>query len=367
MKKRKFITWIFLLLMVVTGCLSYKSVYAETGKAKFTITLEEGQAIEGDLVLDLYSIADIVWDGTGEKDTTGKKQTSYYLQTAEDSAFKAVFNGLNVGVDKDTQEFRGEIDIDALANSAAGIVFGEDPKTIKAVYPGMALNTEYDLNTGLYLAIIHSGDFEEADYKEYLDVDGSNYTSNAYSYDKTYVFKPLLVFVYGDNASAIDLSKKNEDEVLIKYSIEDRFGQFQIIKFVSVYGGEKTNTTLVYSVKGYDKNDNLVYDKILTLALNKGGEYDPIVLNDIPVGTRVVVTEEYSGASYELISKEGDEQTIVPIDEEKPQIARFTNKYNDIPYSGYGVTNTFTYEEKEVDDQTKGSWTWTNDLPTVGE
>lgn len=367
MKRRKFITGIFLLLMVVTGSLSYKSVYADTGKAKFTITLEEGQAIEGDLVLDLYSIADIVWDGTGEKDTTGKKQTSYYLQTAEDSAFKADFNDLNVGVDKETQQYRGDIDIDALANTAAGIVFGGESKTINAAYPGLALNTEYDLDAGLYLAIVHSGDLEEADYEEYLDVEESNYTSHAYSYDKTYTFKPLLVFVYGDNAAAIDLSKKDEDEVLIKYSIDDRFGQLQIIKFVSVYGGKKTNTTLIFSVKGYDKNDNLVYDKILTLALNKGGEYDPIVLDDIPVGTRVVVTEDYSGASYELVSKEGDEQTIEPFNEKELQIARFENKYNDIPFSGYGVTNTFTYEEKVVEEQTKGSWTWTNDLPKAAE
>ena len=70
-------------------------VYADQGKVKFTITLEEGQTIEGDLVLDLYRIADIVWDGTGEKDTSGKKQTSYYLETAADSDFKS-FNGVKL-------------------------------------------------------------------------------------------------------------------------------------------------------------------------------------------------------------------------------------------------------------------------------
>ena len=81
-RKMKFITKITMVLLMVIGCLSYRSVFAEEGKLNFSIDSTVADSIEGDLVVDLYRIADIVWDGTN------KEQTTYLLHTAEGSAFK---------------------------------------------------------------------------------------------------------------------------------------------------------------------------------------------------------------------------------------------------------------------------------------
>lgn len=363
MKKTKFITGLILLLMLITGLSSGKTIYADTSKVKFTISLESGQSIEGGLVLDLYKVADIVWDGSNQT------QTTYLLSTTDTSPFKA-FNGKNVGINKDTgKPWDNTLDLDKMAVDAAKIVFKEPKMTADL---SANVGTENSLNTGMYLAIARSGNVQQSDTANYLNGD---FTSFAYSRDKTYTFKPLLVFVYGDNAEAIDLSKKDNDNVLIKYSVDVRYGQLNVAKIVSVYGGRKTNTKLYISVKGYDKSDKLIYKKNFAIEINKVGPYDPIELKDIPVGTKVVVTEEYPGASYEFVSAvytgtstgtvSGQTVTvaeITPVDNTKIQTVTFTNKYNNIPITGYGVKNTMTYTETEVEGTTKGSWDICNDL-----
>ncbi len=363
MKKTKFITGLILLLMLITGLSSGKIIYADTSKVKFSISLESGQSIEGGLVLDLYKVADIVWDGSNQT------QTTYLLSTSDSSPFKA-FKGKNVGINKDTgKPYDSTLDLDQMAVDAAKIVFKE-PKM--AADLSANVGTEYSLNNGMYLAIARSGNVQQSDTANYLNGD---FTSFAYSRDKTYTFKPLLVFVYGDNAEAIDLSKKDNDNVLIKYSVDVRYGQLNVAKIVSVYGGPKTNTKLYIKVKGYDKTDKLVYNKSIAIEINKVGPYDPIELKDIPVGTKVIVTEEYPGASYEFVSAvysgtstgtvSGQTVTvaeITPVDKTKIQTVTFTNTYNNIPITGYGVKNTLTYTETVVENETKGSWDICNDL-----
>ncbi len=370
-KQNKIISRIVLILLVIAGCLSNRSIFAENSSV--TISTGVDDVIEDKLQFDFYEIADIVWDGKANEDGT-PKQTTFRLKVNEDLSASLVgssFDDLDVGVDKETGNlWSGQtyLELAALGHEAAGIVFGDD-------YNGTATTTDAgtacSLVSGkLYLAIARSDKTPIDSTDDYLIVEGDEYHSFAYSYDHKYIFEPYLVFVY-DSEMSVEFEDTKEmlnGDVVVKYTEEPRYGRAEIIKFVKVYGGEKTDTDILFSVKGYSDescdDEYLVYDKLIPLHINKAGTYDPIVLEDIPVGTYVIVTEIYSGASYKLITPndDGETQVITPYvpDEEDyepngPQVWHFTNTYNDKSKQGYGVVNTFTYND--------GEWDYHNDLP----
>ncbi|MBR0420874.1 MAG: hypothetical protein IJI66_17055 [Erysipelotrichaceae bacterium] len=368
-RKMDFIAKVALTLLMVVGCLSFKSIDAEGDKLKFTIDSSVASSIEGTLVIDLYRIADIVWDGSNTK------QTTYVLKTTEETkAFKDVFDGLDVGVDKEQRdadptynEIRSKKDLSELANTAAGIVFGSNPK-IASTKQELPINTENAVDAGLYLAIVRNKGTEakpiaEADVDKYLKDEDGNYYSFANSHDKEYDFNPYLVFVVGDNVNPVNLdeevkTEEGETEIVhVKYSEKDRFGLMEIIKYVSL-GGEPA--TVVFRVQGYESEeaykagDDPIYEKVLAIGIEDAGEYrdDSLVLDDILVNTYVVVTEEYAGASYVLYNWElPDSSIITPIEEDDDgnpiaQTWKFWNKLDDKRKKGYGIKNTFTKGEE---------------------
>ena len=352
-RKTKFIFDISMVLLMVIGCLSYRSVHADNDTVNFKIDSGIAGSIEGGLVVDLYYIADIEWDGSSE-------QTTYRLKTEEDSPFKETFDGLDVGVDKeqrdidpDYNQIRGGQDLFELANTAAGIIFGEDPKTITSTYAKVPVNTDKTVSEGLYLAILRSGTYEEDDTDHYLEMEDDKYGSFAPSYDTEYVFSPYLVFVKSGNASAIAMDETDEEGglVMLKYETRDRLGLLEIIKHVTL-GGQKATVVfrvLAYENKtAYEDGAEPFYEKVLALDIENAGEYrdDSLVLDDIPVGSYVIVREEYAGASYELYRTVPENpMTITPIEEDEEgepiaQTWQFYNRLNDKNKKGYGVVNT---------------------------
>ncbi len=350
-RKMKFITKIIMVLLMVVGCLSYRSVFADDDKLKITVDTSVTEAIakegNGGLVVDLYKVADIIWDGNPSKAT-------YVLKTDADSPFKE-FNDLDVGV-KETGGISDD-EVKKLANKAAGIVFGSDPK-IDPVGEPLPVNEEHAVNTGLYLAIVRSTkmnkkDITAADTDEYLVSEDGAYYSFANSHDKEYDFDPYLVFVRGDNTNPVNLDEKGEDGelVMLKYTEKDRFGLMEIVKHVTL-GGQPA--TVVFRVVGYESEDAFkagedpIYEKVLSIGINEAGEYhdDTLLLDDILVNTYVVVTEEYAGASYVLYKTvTPDSSIITPVEEDDegnpiPQTWEFYNKLDDKRKKGYGIRNT---------------------------
>ena len=352
--KLNFITRVVLIALIAIGCLSYRSVSADGDPIEFGINPTVKTAIEtytqGSLVYDLYRIADIKWYGSIDV-------TSYKLVAEEPFA---AFNGKNVGVDKTTGQMKDPtVDPKALANDAAKIVFGETPRTPVATY-----NVNEQNNTiapGFYLAVIRSS--TTSDSKDYLRIKDGDYSSYANSKDKTYIFDMYPVFVRGNNAADISLEEVTGFHE-IKYSVEDRFGLIKIVKHVTL-GGQAA--TIVFKIQGYDKAPDtegakLIYEKVLSVDVNEAGEYakdDSLVIDDIPVGTYVVVKEAYEGASYEwyktVVPEKG--QTILPVDQlgkDKnnkpiPQTWEFYNKLNDKSKKGYGIMNEFVKDGKDWD------------------
>ena len=373
-----FITRVVLITLIAVGCLSYRSVSADGDPIKYPIEFGVDTSvvttIEGDLVYDLYKIAKIEWDGS-----TGEGGTTYKLEA--EAPFAEKFNGKNVGVDKTTGKIKGtELDpkeyTQGLANEAAKIIFADTTPLAPIAGSPYKVNELKTVEPGFYLAVMRStGTTDDpiayTNTDKYLRVpktEGENYTSYANSRDKTYVFDVYPVFVKGDNAKNIALDEQTTDQGLrmIKYTVEDRFGLIKIVKHVSL-GGQAA--TVVFKVQGYEneaasKAEGAVpiYEKVLAVDVNEAGEYakdDSLIIDDIPVGTYVVVNEVYAGASYEcewyktVVPEKG--QTILPVDQlDKennkpiPQTWEFYNKLNDKSKKGYGITNRF---EKE-----NGTW-----------
>lgn len=380
MKSRmKFITKAVLLLLVVTGCLSYRLILADDDKLRFSINSEVAESIEdesGPLVVDLYFIADIVWDGSNTE------QTTYLLKTREGSKFKDDFDGLNVGVSIESGELwdKDNVDLDELANTAAGIVFGSETKEISASPKTLPVNTDNAVEKGLYLAIVRSAGttsspIDEDQTDKYIKIDNNKYYSFANSHEYEYIFNPYLVFVSGNNVNPIEMDTVDEDEetlVMLKYTRKERFGLMEIIKYVTV-GGEPATT--VFRVQGfeseesYKNGDDPIYEKVLAIAIKDADEYrdESLVLDDVLVDTYIVVTEEEPGASYELYKSEilngsvitpvvyeVDENGEYVLDENgkkipQPQIWTFYNKLSDINKKGYGIKNSVS---KDGMDQT---------------
>ena len=140
MKKKKFITRVVLLFLLVTGCLTFRSIQAAgNNSVKFTFELPQkqegdydyGDQLEDNLVFDLYYIAPIKWDGAG--DGVHADSTKYYIPYSEIkenyqslfTSFKDAKGDINVSerndslVNTDLKNYG----LDALANDIATKVF----------------------------------------------------------------------------------------------------------------------------------------------------------------------------------------------------------------------------------------------------
>ena len=185
MKMKKFITRVVLLLLIITGCLTFRSILA-AGNNSITFTFElpkhegaydEDDQLEDVLVYDLYYIAPIKWDGAG--DGTNPESTKYYIpsgdivtsyQSAFPASFKDTDGNINVS-ERETPPDSGvyelvntalkDYTLPELANDLARIVYNNsitpnttDPDTNdRANLPFVDKNT--GIEDGLYLALVH--------------------------------------------------------------------------------------------------------------------------------------------------------------------------------------------------------------------
>lgn len=135
----------------------------------------------------------------------------------------------------------------------------------------------------------------------------------------------------------------------LKPEREDRFGSLIIDKTLTSYNESLGSTTFIFQIEGV-KDGEKVYSDVVSLVFSGAGTKS-VMVDKIPAGTEVTVTEIYSGASYELTS--APSQTVVIVagseDTDSQESAAvhvsFTNKYNDKLNGGASVVNHFTNEE----------------------
>lgn len=120
-----------------------------------------------------------------------------------------------------------------------------------------------------------------------------------------------------------------------------RYGELVIEKTLSTVNTSMGGASCVFQVEAV-KDNKIVYSNVLSLSFKEPGTKQ-IVVDEIPMGAAVTVTEIYAGAGYRLTSAPSVDVTVVtPETEGYPATAEFTNDYE---YPGYGtsVVNHFEH------------------------
>lgn len=217
-----------------------------------------------------------------------------------------------------------------LAQEAAKIVKENKPG---AVETGVEIYQPVNpLDPGLYLLIARGEDTED-----YFDVNASNeIVTKAVTDEFTFIFSPVLVALPGANGdTSVNVNLKME------HKSDEEYGSLKIVKTLNGFAMGGDPATFVFKVEAV-LGGKKVYSNVVTLVFDKEGKKELLVKN-IPVGSKVTVTEVYSGASYSLTT---DATQTVTIPADRVVAVTFTNRYDETEKGGGSITNHFEYDEK---------------------
>lgn len=284
-----------------------------------------------------------------------------------------------------TDRFKGVADVDGkeitelssvtaeewinIVDKASSIVAGPSESELTPEYKISVQNgvgSVNDVAVGLYLVVVP--DVETAT---------ETYTFNNYLIQLPYVEGSWKLNDDGEYAFV------GEDEWIYnvvlnwasKYERTERLTGIKIEKTVDKFNTSMNQTSFVYSIvaeKNYSvdpENPKMVkvFDDVRAIDFSQAGTQS-IVVDKIPAGSVVTVTEVYTGATYEIAP---NSNTVVTLDaltavseESAYPVASFENTYNDkLVGNGTAVVNTFTKGET--------GWEWRNsaevtELPEAG-
>lgn len=204
------------------------------------------------------------------------------------------------------------------------------------------------LDCGLYLLIARGSDV--ADYKTTVTTEDGEQKIATIANSKThvYTFAPELISLPGkqatdENGNVSNTTSGNGDwiydmQVTLKPQQDPRFGSLEIVKKLITYNVD-VPAVFVFQIEGVLDGKN-VYSNVATLEFTEPGQKKALIEN-IPVGAEVTVTEVYSGASYKITSADVQNATIDAADVASVE---FTNDHTPTPHGGGGVNNHFTYD-----------------------
>ena len=262
--------------------------------------------------------------GTDLKDTDIKVQIYKIADMALTGAFTSTTDFSELGIENIPS---GQEDWTSTANQAVEII---NKNSIEATSTMTFQNsgTFSELSRGLYLVLTSNTETDEYKY---------TYTPYIISLPNNYYYQTKDV---KDDEWVYEVTSG------LKPERSDRYGSLKITKTLNDFNESLKQTTFVFSVEA-KKNDETVYSNVVSTTFDSTGSKE-VVIDEIPAGSTVTVTEVYSGASYTLTSEASKEVKIVA---DQTMEADFTNTYNDELKPGYGVTNHF-----EMSDD---GWTWT--------
>lgn len=253
-----------------------------------------------------------------------------------------------------------------------------------------------DLNPGLYLILAHGNMadyFVSEEVSDPTPEDPAHKTTKLFTvFDADthrYIFTPILIAVpntEGDNLTPTTTDKTPwilDLNVYLKPEEKPLYGNLKINKVLDplddrMDNGKVTPMTAVFTITGWktdakgERTGDPVYHNVASITVPNATS---VIVEHIPVGTWIEVTETYTGSGYERLSGpvyggDADDHVIIekpsdkdPEKDAKISIVSFTDKYSNELKKGYGVMNSFTYEETTASDGTKRKgWTWENDL-----
>lgn len=302
--------------------------------------------IPDEFLVDLYLVADVKWYNNSD---------GYYYELC--SPYN---NKIKIDKDMTAEKWR------TLSQQAAEIALA-DNNGDSPVKAGAKINEKIDVPAGLYLLIVRGTDPEEYITK---NKDGDIVTQ-AYSGEYIYTFLPELVSIpsKAPDANGVINTANPGDwiydmEVYLKPERSARYGNLKITKTLDRYNTSNGPTTFVFDIEA-ELNGKIVYSNVVSMVFDDSGTNE-LVVENIPVGAKVTVTEVYSGACYKLTSSEKLEVTI-SADLKDPATVSFENDYDERTNGGHGVTNHFTYKAEEGKDPNTDSGDGTNETVTTGE
>lgn len=200
--------------------------------------------------------------------------------------------------------------------------------------------TAEELKAGMYLVLVEKG------------------TTELYEYSFQPYFIALPDNPYYHSGQPGEDNWQYDVTGTLKPEQNPRYGSLRIRKNLSAFNTSLKDVTFVFQVEGVDGEGNPVYSNVVSTTHSAAGEKEAVIEN-IPAGTVVTVTEVYSGASYRL--ETAPEQTATILAEDVVGV-EFSNTYDDELTPGYGVTNHFDYDED-------AGWQWSErkDNSTVQE
>ena len=339
MRKIKKGSAILLAAALVFSALALPKAYAagpiETEKAdcKITVNVANSKYADGspvfselpklEIPVKLYKVANVDVSG----DFTG-------ITPFDDVNFTGI------SIDEDEEDVAAHWE--ALSTEAAGIV---DENTGLTSITGNTSNGTVEftgLTTGLYL--VYAQVTESTNYE--------------------YHFKPYLISLPGNNYDP-ETEGSSDDWVYtasvgLKPEKLDRYGDLKIIKNLDTYNETIDGATFVFKVEATKtdvdtKKPKVVYSNVVAIDFNAPGEKF-VLIEDIPAGADVTVTEIYTGASYKLTS-DAVKTTVIIADGEEgaPATVDFSNTYDYHLNGGNGVVNSFIYNQDAA-----GNVTWTH-------
>lgn len=222
---------------------------------------------------------------------------------------------------------QGKSDWGDKAFEAAKLAEGKTPDANIVMTEGTG--TADGLEAGMYLVVVENG------ISEYYE----------------YTFSPYIICLpenlYYQTNDPADNYYQYDLIASLKAEQSPRYGNLEIKKTLTSYNTSLKDVTFVFQIEAVDLNGDTVYSNVVSTTHSAAGTKS-IVVEGIPAGATVTVTEVYSGASYEAV---GASQMSTVITAEDIVSVEFSNAYDDELVSGYGVTNHFEYDENT-------GWKW---------
>lgn len=170
----------------------------------------------------------------------------------------------------------------------------------------------------------------------------------------TYSFKPYLISLPNNYYDAKDATSSDEwiyENVAIGLKPEKnhRLGNLKINKALDEYNETLGGATFVFQVEATkldvdastDKTAEVVYSNVVALTYTGPGTQS-VIIEDIPAGADVTITEIYTGASYQLKEGAVNPQTTKITADNTVEVT-FENTNNDGLNGGSSIINAFSY------------------------
>ena len=256
------------------------------------------------------------------------------------------------------------------AQAFAGIVLESrpeiQPSTTKSTLDGQTMISVSGLNAGLYLLIIRGSDLSTKDdnsqtgyvkkTEQASGEDGAEktvtYATRVVTDDYEYLYRPQLLTVptkvseeHVQQYNTAYGNWVNSLTIYAKPTREANNGDLKIIKNVNNPGPDPVD--FVFEVTWKDKSNNDV-TKVVTMTFKGDTRKEYTLVNTVPIGTAVTVTEVHSGIGYTAVTGPQTVTIQAPAaataDGETAavrNVVEFTNDHTG-PGGGHGILNRFT-------------------------